>query len=47
MLVWTAALLAVCKAVLGEQGSLLQMWRATHGFILTADDLTPNVGLFW
>ncbi|GAQ83601.1 phosphatidylinositol glycan class U [Klebsormidium nitens] len=44
---WTVALLALCKVLLGERGSLLQMWKATHGFILAADDLTPNIGLFW
>lgn len=47
LLFWTVALLALCKVLLGKQGSLLQMWKATHGFILAADDLTPNIGLFW
>ncbi|KAG0610882.1 hypothetical protein M758_7G099000 [Ceratodon purpureus] len=40
-------ILRLCKHALLERSSLVNMWQKTHKYMLTVDDLTPNLGLFW
>ncbi|XP_024383884.1 uncharacterized protein [Physcomitrium patens] len=48
---WSAiswvCILRLCKVALLGRSSLITMWLETHKYMLTVDDLTPNLGLFW
>ena len=45
---WFAASIAASAAAVARLGATTSEWtRATHGFLLRAEDLTPNLGLFW
>ena len=45
---WFAASIAASAAAVARLGATTSEWtRATYGFLLRAEDLTPNLGLFW
>ncbi|KAJ7532491.1 hypothetical protein O6H91_13G006300 [Diphasiastrum complanatum] len=46
--IWWLSILGFCSLVLHKQpNGLYEMFKETYGFILTVEDLTPNMGLFW
>lgn len=51
LVLWSAiswvCILRLCKLALLGRSSLVNMWIETHKYMLTVDDLTPNLGLFW
>ncbi|KAG7036063.1 Phosphatidylinositol glycan anchor biosynthesis class U protein [Cucurbita argyrosperma subsp. argyrosperma] len=40
-------LLLLCGVSLKQFGGLWEMFRSTYGFILTVQDLSPNIGVLW
>ena len=45
---WFAASIAASTAAVARLGATTSEWtRATYGFLLRAEDLTPNLGLYW
>ncbi|CAN1275181.1 Phosphatidylinositol glycan anchor biosynthesis class U protein [Linum perenne] len=51
LLVWTSLwsiyLLVLCSISVKQYGSLKEMFQRTYGFILTVEDLSPNIGVLW
>lgn len=45
--IWSLYVLALCSMSLKNYGGLWEMLRKTHGFILTVEDLSPNIGVLW
>ncbi|XP_047341481.1 phosphatidylinositol glycan anchor biosynthesis class U protein-like [Impatiens glandulifera] len=45
--VWTLYVLALCGFFVKQYGGLGEMFRRTYGFILTVEDLSPNIGVLW
>lgn len=45
--VWWAYILVLCRILMGRSGGLREMFSETYGYILTVEDLSPNLGLFW
>ncbi|KAK8706579.1 hypothetical protein V6N13_050140 [Hibiscus sabdariffa] len=46
-LVWSVYLLVLCGISLKQFGGLWEMFKSTYGFILTVEDLSPNIGVLW
>ncbi|XP_077241328.1 uncharacterized protein LOC143881884 [Tasmannia lanceolata] len=44
--IWSLYVLALCSIFLKPYG-LREMFKKTHGFILTVEDLSPNIGVLW
>ncbi|RZC57418.1 hypothetical protein C5167_004722 [Papaver somniferum] len=44
---WTVYVLVLCSIYLKQYGGLSEMFKRTHGFILTLEDLSPNIGVLW
>ncbi|XP_021895332.1 phosphatidylinositol glycan anchor biosynthesis class U protein-like isoform X1 [Carica papaya] len=44
---WSAYVLVLCDISLQQYGGLAEMFKRTYGFILTIEDLSPNVGVLW
>ncbi|KFK40542.1 hypothetical protein AALP_AA2G009200 [Arabis alpina] len=47
VLVWSLWLLVLCGLSLSKYGGLEEMFTRTYGFILSIEDLSPNIGVFW
>ncbi|KAH9552301.1 hypothetical protein CY35_09G058600 [Sphagnum magellanicum] len=51
LIMWSAiswlCILGLCNFSLHEHASLHDMWSETYRFILTVEDLSPNLGVFW
>eukprot|EP00249_Psilotum_nudum_P016381 c25796_g1_i1 orf=393-1865(+) len=45
-LVWWVYIIWLCRLAVGRHG-LSEMFSETYGFILTVEDLSPNLGVFW
>lgn len=46
-LVWWVYILVLCRIAMAGAGGLQEMFSETYGFILTVEDLSPNLGVFW
>ncbi|XP_074281325.1 uncharacterized protein LOC141606188 isoform X2 [Silene latifolia] len=50
-LLWTSAwsfyVLVLCVISVRQDGGIKEMFKRTYGFILTVEDLSPNIGVFW
>ncbi|XP_027336011.1 phosphatidylinositol glycan anchor biosynthesis class U protein isoform X2 [Abrus precatorius] len=46
-LLWSSYVLVLCGIYLQQQGGLQELFRRTYGFILTIQDLSPNIGVLW
>ncbi|OMO85287.1 GPI transamidase subunit PIG-U [Corchorus capsularis] len=46
-LLWSVYVLVLCGVSLRQFGGLLEMFKSTYGFILTVEDLSPNIGVLW
>lgn len=44
---WWIYILGLCGISLRQYGGLKEMFKETYGFILTVEDLSPNLGVFW
>ncbi|CAM8990486.1 unnamed protein product [Rhodiola kirilowii] len=44
---WSFYILILCGFFVRKHGSLLDLIRRTYGFILTVEDLSPNIGVQW
>ncbi|XP_058104809.1 uncharacterized protein LOC131248514 isoform X2 [Magnolia sinica] len=44
---WSFYVLALCSISLKQYGGLPEMLKKTYGFILTVEDLSPNIGILW
>ncbi|KAI3985404.1 hypothetical protein MKX01_033718 [Papaver californicum] len=44
---WTVYVLVLCSIYLKQYGGLSEMFKRTHGFILSLEDLSPNIGVLW
>ncbi|XP_048595724.1 phosphatidylinositol glycan anchor biosynthesis class U protein isoform X2 [Brassica napus] len=47
VLVWSLCVLVLCGLSLSKHGGLEEMFKRTYGFILSIEDLSPNIGVFW
>uniref|UniRef100_A0A7N0UBG5 GPI transamidase subunit PIG-U n=1 Tax=Kalanchoe fedtschenkoi TaxID=63787 RepID=A0A7N0UBG5_KALFE len=45
--VWSFYILILCGFYVRKHGGLLNMFKRTYGFILTVEDLSPNIGVQW
>ncbi|GAV68913.1 PIG-U domain-containing protein [Cephalotus follicularis] len=45
--VWSVYVLILCGISVKQHGGLLEMFKSTFGFILTVEDLSPNIGVLW
>ncbi|XAR55037.1 hypothetical protein NMG60_11030412 [Bertholletia excelsa] len=45
--VWAFYVLALCAISVKQHGGLWEMFKRTYGFILTVEDLSPNIGVLW
>ncbi|KAL6544060.1 hypothetical protein OROGR_010557 [Orobanche gracilis] len=51
--IWISYVLILCAISMREYGGLGEMftscmiWRKTYGFILSVEDLSPNIGVLW
>ncbi|KAK4844276.1 hypothetical protein QYF36_018365 [Acer negundo] len=45
--VWSVYVLALCSLSVKQKGGLWEMFKSTYGFILTVEDLSPNMGVLW
>ncbi|XP_071730735.1 uncharacterized protein [Rutidosis leptorrhynchoides] len=45
--VWAFYVLVLCSISLKEYSGLGEMFRRTYGFILSVEDLSPNIGVLW
>ncbi|GLT98014.1 hypothetical protein SLE2022_155480 [Rubroshorea leprosula] len=46
-LLWSVYVLVLCSISLKQYGGLQEMFKSTYGFILTVEDLSPNIGALW
>ncbi|XVF67298.1 hypothetical protein PTKIN_Ptkin10aG0109900 [Pterospermum kingtungense] len=46
-LLWSLYVLVLCGISLKHFGGLWEMFKSTYGFILTVEDLSPNIGVLW
>ncbi|KAG9441465.1 hypothetical protein H6P81_017319 [Aristolochia fimbriata] len=46
-LFWSGYVLALCAMSLKKHGGLQEMFNKTYVFILTVQDLSPNIGVLW
>ncbi|PPS19130.1 hypothetical protein GOBAR_AA01440 [Gossypium barbadense] len=44
---WSVYVLVLCGISLKQFGGLWEMFKSTYGFILTVEDLSPNIGVLW
>ncbi|KAJ0099191.1 hypothetical protein Patl1_19966 [Pistacia atlantica] len=44
---WSVYVLILCRLSVQQNGGLLEMFKSTYGFILTVEDLSPNMGVLW
>ncbi|GAB2300970.1 hypothetical protein Dimus_035006 [Dionaea muscipula] len=44
---WSSYILILCAISVKQNGGLREMFKRTYGFILTVEDLTPNIGVQW
>ncbi|KAL2902364.1 Phosphatidylinositol glycan anchor biosynthesis class U protein [Bienertia sinuspersici] len=44
---WSIYILALCGISVRQNGGLQEMFKRTYGFILTVEDLSPNIGVLW
>ncbi|KAK6935335.1 hypothetical protein RJ641_035490 [Dillenia turbinata] len=44
---WSVYVLLLCGISLKDYGGLSEMFRRTYGFILSVEDLSPNIGVLW
>ncbi|XVE49449.1 hypothetical protein DITRI_Ditri01bG0083500 [Diplodiscus trichospermus] len=47
VLLWSVYVLVLCGISLKQFGGLWEMFKSTYGFILTVEDLSPNIGVLW
>ncbi|CAA7022851.1 unnamed protein product [Microthlaspi erraticum] len=47
LLLWSLCVLVLCALSLTKYGGLEEMFNRTYGFILSIEDLSPNIGVFW
>ncbi|PIA49583.1 hypothetical protein AQUCO_01300401v1 [Aquilegia coerulea] len=45
--IWSSYFLFLCSISLKQYGGLPEMFKRTYGFILTVEDLSPNIGVLW
>lgn len=45
--IWWLYVLFLCGIQLSRSSSLTEMFKKTYGFILSVEDLSPNIGIFW
>ncbi|CAL9138465.1 unnamed protein product [Musa acuminata var. zebrina] len=45
--IWLCYVLLLSSISLKDVGGLSEMFRKTYGFILTVEDLSPNIGVLW
>ncbi|KAL4565552.1 hypothetical protein LXL04_029652 [Taraxacum kok-saghyz] len=45
--IWAIYVLILCGISLKEYSSLGEMFKRTYGFILSVEDLSPNIGVLW
>ncbi|CAK8533197.1 unnamed protein product [Lathyrus sativus] len=46
-LLWSSYVLILCGISVQQHGGLQEMFKRSYGFILTIQDLSPNIGVFW
>ncbi|KAK4788802.1 hypothetical protein SAY86_020121 [Trapa natans] len=46
-IMWGIYVLVLCGISVRQYGGLWEMIRRTYGFILTVEDLSPNIGVLW
>ncbi|KAL2321672.1 hypothetical protein Fmac_026051 [Flemingia macrophylla] len=46
-LLWSSYVLFLCSIYVQQYGGLRELFRRTYGFILTVQDLSPNIGVLW
>lgn len=46
-LLWSSYVLVLCGIYVQHHGGLQEMLKRTYGFILTIQDLSPNIGVLW
>ncbi|CAI0476432.1 unnamed protein product [Linum tenue] len=44
---WSVYVLVLCSISVKQHSSLQEMFQRTYGFILTVEDLSPNIGVLW
>ncbi|KAJ7954504.1 Phosphatidylinositol glycan anchor biosynthesis class U [Quillaja saponaria] len=44
---WSFYVLLLCGIYVREHGGLWELFKRTYGFILTVQDLSPNLGVLW
>ncbi|KAJ6701663.1 GPI TRANSAMIDASE COMPONENT PIG-U [Salix koriyanagi] len=44
---WSIYVLVLCSISVKPHGSLWEMFQRTYGFILTVEDMSPNIGVLW
>uniref|UniRef100_A0A6M2EU21 GPI transamidase subunit PIG-U n=1 Tax=Populus davidiana TaxID=266767 RepID=A0A6M2EU21_9ROSI len=44
---WSTYVLVLCSISVKPHGSLWEMFQRTYGFILTMEDMSPNIGVLW
>ncbi|KAJ6308171.1 hypothetical protein OIU76_017864 [Salix suchowensis] len=44
---WSTYVLVLCSISVKPHGSLWEMFQRTYGFILTVEDMSPNIGVLW
>ncbi|CAA0831529.1 GPI transamidase subunit PIG-U [Striga hermonthica] len=45
--IWICYVLILCAIAMREYGGLDEMFKRTYGFILSVEDLSPNIGVLW
>ncbi|KAK3027556.1 hypothetical protein RJ639_042325 [Escallonia herrerae] len=45
--VWALYVVVLCWMSVKEYGGLWEMFKRTYGFIITVQDLSPNIGVLW
>ncbi|KAG5039679.1 hypothetical protein JHK82_011828 [Glycine max] len=46
-LLWSSYVLVLCGICVQQYGGLHELFKRTYGFILTTQDLSPNIGVLW
>ncbi|KAG4930317.1 hypothetical protein JHK82_047384 [Glycine max] len=46
-LLWSSYVLVLCGIYVQQYGGLQELFKRTYGFILTIQDLSPNIGVLW